>query len=413
MRKMTGNPPASINFPPPPPKLGLFFSPDYCRYRVAYGGRASGKSWAAVEGLIIRALQKPVRILCCREYQVTIRDSIKKVIEDSVNRFGISAYFTSTESEIRCFNGSVFMFRGLHNNVSEIKSLENISIAYVEEAESVSEHSWNTLIPTVRAENSEIWVVFNPRDEKDATYQRFVVHPPENSRISFINYTDNPYCPTVMAEEAENCRRLDFDLYSHIWLGRCRKISEAAVFHGKFEMYEFDPPDEAKTRFYYGLDFGYSTDPNAFIRCFVEDNELFIDYEAGGTGIDLDEMPQMLDRVPGSRKWPIRADNARPETIAHLRRRGFNTAACAKWKGSVEDGIGFIRSFERIYIHPRCRHVYEEFQLYSYKIDKNSGEILPIVVDAYNHYCDALRYALEPLIRRRGAAATGTMAFSF
>lgn len=87
MRKMTVNPPASINFPPPPPKLGLFFSPDYCRYRVAYGGRASGKSWAAVEGLIIRALQKPVRILCCREYQVTIRDSIKKVIEDSVNRF--------------------------------------------------------------------------------------------------------------------------------------------------------------------------------------------------------------------------------------------------------------------------------------------------------------------------------------
>lgn len=191
------------------------------------------------------------------------------------------------------------MFRGLHNNVSEIKSLENISIAYVEEAESVSEHSWNTLIPTVRAENSEIWVVFNPRDEKDATYQRFVVHPPENSRISFINYTDNPYCPAVMAEEAENCRRLDFDLYSHIWLGRCRKISEAAVFHGKFEMYEFDPPDEAKTRFYYGLDFGYSTDPNAFIRCFVEDNELFIDYEAGGTGIDLDEMPADARPRPG------------------------------------------------------------------------------------------------------------------
>ena len=124
MRKTTESRPAAISFPPPPPKLGLFFSPEHRRYRVAYGGRASGKSWAAVEGLIIRALQKPVRILCCREYQVTIRDSIKRVIEDSVNRFGLSAYFTFTESEIRCFNGSVFMFRGLHNNVSEIKSLE-------------------------------------------------------------------------------------------------------------------------------------------------------------------------------------------------------------------------------------------------------------------------------------------------
>lgn len=413
MRKMTVNPPASINFPPPPPKLGLFFSPDYCRYRVAYGGRASGKSWAAVEGLIIRALQKPVRILCCREYQVTIRDSIKKVIEDSVNRFGISAYFTSTESEIRCFNGSVFMFRGLHNNVSEIKSLENISIAYVEEAESVSEHSWNTLIPTVRAENSEIWVVFNPRDEKDATYQRFVVHPPENSRISFINYTDNPYCPAVMAEEAENCRRLDFDLYSHIWLGAAGKSRKRRSFTANSRCTNSIRPMRRRRAFTTGWTSAIRpirTPLSAASSKTMSFLSITRPAEPASTSM---KCPQMLDRVPGSRKWPIRADNARPETIAHLRRRGFNTAACAKWKGSVEDGISFIRSFERIYIHPRCRHVYEEFQLYSYKIDKNSGEILPIVVDAYNHYCDALRYALEPLIRRRGAAATGTMAFSF
>lgn len=402
-----------INFPKPPGKLGLFFAKDYKRYRVAYGGRASGKSWAAVEGLIIRALQKPIRILCCREYQITIRDSIKKAIEDSVSRFGLSPYFTFTESEIRCYNGSVFMFRGLHNNVSEIKSLENISIAYVEEAESVSENSWNTLIPTIRAPQSEIWVVFNPRDEKDATYQRFVVNPPANSRISFVNYTDNPYCPEVMLEEAENCRRLDFDLYSHVWLGRCRTVSNAAVFNGKFELYEFPPPDERNTRFYYGLDFGYSTDPNAFVRCFVENNELYIDYESGGVGIDLDEMPQMLSRIPGASKWRIRADNARPETIAHLKRRGFDVVACEKWKGSIEDGIAFIRGLDRVYIHPRCKHVYEEFQLYSYKVDKNSEEILPIIVDAYNHYCDALRYALQPLIRKRASFGSGSMAFSY
>mgnify|MGYP002770471844 CR=1 FL=1 len=130
-----------------PDKLTFFFQDGYVRYRVAYGGRASGKSWAAVRGLIVKSLQKKRRILCCREFQNSIADSIKHTLEENIELLGLSAYFNSTKEGITCTNGSQFIFRGLHNNISEIKSLENISIAYVEEAENVSEESWQTLIP--------------------------------------------------------------------------------------------------------------------------------------------------------------------------------------------------------------------------------------------------------------------------
>ena len=213
-----------------PDKLTFFFSDGYVRYRVAYGGRASGKSWAAVRGLIVQALKKKRRILCCREFQNSIADSIKHTLEENIELLGLSGYFDSTKEGITCTNGSQFIFRGLHNNISEIKSLENIFIAYVEEAENVSEESWQTLIPTIRAEESEIWAVFNPKRIESATYQRFVLFPPRNSIVAKVNYVDNPFCPQVMIEEAENMREKNLAMYRHIWLGECRKSDENALW---------------------------------------------------------------------------------------------------------------------------------------------------------------------------------------
>jgi phage terminase large subunit-like protein len=213
-----------------PDKMTFFFQDGYVRYRVAYGGRASGKSWAAVRGLIVKSLQKKRRILCCREFQNSIADSIKHTLEENIELLGLSAYFNSTKEGITCTNGSQFIFRGLHNNVSEIKSLENISIAYVEEAENVSEESWQTLIPTIRADESEIWAVFNPKREEAATYQRFVLFPPKNAIVAKVNYVDNPFCPSVMIEEAENLREKNLAMYRHIWLGECRKSDENALW---------------------------------------------------------------------------------------------------------------------------------------------------------------------------------------
>lgn len=216
-----------IQFPEP---LGFFFEQDYCRYRVAYGGRSSGKSWAAAQGLIFRALQGKIRILCCREIQNSIKESVKKNIENNIERMGLAEYFTFKQDSIVCYNGSEFLFKGLYANVEQIKSLENIAIAYVEEAETVSEKSWQVLIPTIRAPRSEIWVCFNPRDYEDATYQRFVVSPPDNCVSALVNYTDNPFCPAVMIEEAENLKRINLGLYRHIWQGECRQANENALW---------------------------------------------------------------------------------------------------------------------------------------------------------------------------------------
>jgi hypothetical protein len=220
----------TIQYPEP---LGFFFDQSYCRYRIAYGGRSSGKSWTAAQALIVRALQKKIRILCCREIQNSIKDSVKKTLDNCIERMGWSDYFTSTKDSLTAINGSEFIFKGLYAHPDQIKSLENISIAYVEEAESVSKASWDVLIPTIRAEASEIWVCFNPRDEADETYQRFVVSPPRNSKSAWINYLDNPFCPQVMIDEAEDLRAKNLNEYNHIWLGYCRVANENALWKSK------------------------------------------------------------------------------------------------------------------------------------------------------------------------------------
>ena len=216
-----------------PEKLLFFFDSNYVRYRVAYGGRSSGKSWTAAQGLIVRSMQKKIRILCCREIQKSIKESVKKTLESTIERMGLAGAFTFKQDSIVCVNGSEFIFQGLHANVQQIKSLENISIAYVEEAETVTEESWQVLIPTIRADKSEIWVCFNPKDADDATYQRFVVNPPKDCISVKINYTDNPFCPDVMKAEAEDLKEKNIGLYRHIWLGECRQANENALWKAR------------------------------------------------------------------------------------------------------------------------------------------------------------------------------------
>ena len=213
-----------------PEPLLFFFADDYKRYRIAYGGRSSGKSWTAAQGLIVRALRSKIRILCCREIQNSIKQSVKKTIENSIERLGLGKFFTFRQDSIVCYNGSEFIFQGLRANVEQIKSLEAISIAYVEEAETVTKESWDVLIPTIRAERSEIWLCFNPQDESDYTYQYFVKDPPENSVSAFINFTDNPFCPQVMKDEAAALKKKNLAEYNHIWLGQCRTVNENALW---------------------------------------------------------------------------------------------------------------------------------------------------------------------------------------
>lgn len=358
----------------------------------------SGKSWTAARCLLIKALEDKIRVLCTRQLQTSIKDSVHKLLSDSISEMGLSEQFDITKDAIRAENGSEFIFKGLQNNTNEIKSIEGINYCWVEEAQSVSNDSWDILIPTVRQEGSEIWVTFNPDREEDATYQRFVKNTPPDAIVELVNYYDNPWFPEVLKREMEYDKSVDYGKYEHVWLGKTVINTEAQVYNGKFELKEFQTPDNVT--FYYGADWGFANDPTALVRCFIQDQCLYIDYESGGIGVEFEELPALFDKIPESRKWEIRADSARPETISYMTRQGFRTVACPKWKGSVEDGIEYIRSFRRIYVHPRCKHTYEEFKFYSYKTDKNTGDILPIVLDKNNHYMDGLRYALNPYIQK-------------
>ena len=376
------------------------------RYKVLYGGRGSGKSFSVATALIFLSNAVKLRILCCREIQNSIRDSSYQILKDSAERLGITHNFTFKEAEIvNNLTGSRFIFSGLLRNENSIRSKEGIDIVWVEEASSVSKSSWDVLIPTIRKAGSEIWLTFNPLTFDDPT-NRFIDNPPPNAWVQKVNYTENPFFPDVLRQEMEYDKKNDYERYLHVWEGFPLTISDAQIFRGKYVVESFaDDLWQSADRLFFGADFGFAQDPSTLVRCFIHDKKLYIDYEAYGVGVEIDELPQLYRSVPESDKWPIKADEARPETISYLAKRcGFNISGAKKWKGSIEDGIAYLKAFDKIVVHPRCKHTADEFRLYSYKIDKVTNEVLPVVLDKNNHTIDALRYSLDGYITRPGIA---------
>lgn len=370
------------------------------RYKVYYGGRGGAKSWAFARALLVKTATRPLRVLCARELQVSIADSVHRLLSDQVDALSLGALFTVQKASITSTPGAEFLFKGLRHNAQEIKSLEGIDICWVEEAQSVSKDSWDLLIPTIRKSGSEIWISFNPGGPDDETWKRFVVSPPDGAIVQKVGWEDNPWFPDTLRAEMEYCRRVDADAYAHIWGGEPKVISDAQIFKGRYVVEPFETPADA--RFFHGTDWGFAQDPTVLVRAFVVANSLHIDAEAYGVGVELDETPQLFDSIPTARQWPIKADSARPETISHVKRKGFQISAAEKWSGSVQDGLAVLKSFERIVVHPRCKHVAEEMRLYSYKVDRVTGDVLPIIVDAHNHCIDALRYAFDGYIKGQG-----------
>lgn len=388
-----------------PEKL-LFLIQEEARYKVAYGGRGSAKSGSFARALIIKSLEDKKRILCTRELQTSIADSVHKLLSDIIYQYKLENLFTITKTSIKNVKGSEFIFKGIKNNVNEIKSLEGIDICWVEEAQKVGDASWDILIPTIRKDGSQVWVSFNPDEEKDSTYQRFVVKKPDDCISIKVNYYDNAWFEkTAIVKEMEYDKQHRPEIYDNKWLGNIKKISEALIFAGKYEVREFETPDIQEmfqNRFYFGVDWGFAQDPTAMVRCFIQDDCLWIDYEAGGIGVEMQNIKgHVFNKVPESDKWIIYADSARPETISYMRRANYNINPCKKGQGSVEDGIDYLKSFKKIIVHPRCKNVIEELNYYSYKVDKVTGEVLPVIIDKYNHYIDALRYSLSEYIKGR------------
>jgi phage terminase large subunit len=211
-----------------PVKLQQIFQPS--RYKVLHGGRGGSKSWAVARALLILGAQKPLRILCARELQKSIKDSVHRLLSDQIYALQLDSRYEIQQGTIKGTNGTEFFFEGLRHNTQQIKSYEGVDIVWVEEAQTTSKSSWDVLIPTIRKDNSEIWITFNPELEEDETYQRFVVNPPSNSIVININWRDNPWFPDVLRQEMEDLKKRDPIAYETVWEGHCRQAVEGAIF---------------------------------------------------------------------------------------------------------------------------------------------------------------------------------------
>lgn len=365
------------------------------RYSIVYGGRGKGATWNLARGLLMLACSGKYRILCTREYQNSIQESVYRTLVSQIEMLDLGEYFTILQTSITSISGSEFIFKGLRNNIDSIKSMENIDICWVAEADRIPKTSWEKLIPTIRAENSVFYVDFNTSSVEDYVYKSFVEKNRDDTRVLFQTYKDNNYFPEVLRKEMEFDRENDYDKYLWVWEGNPLTISNASIFHGHFRVDDFDTPDNAL--FNHGIDWGFSADPTAMIRSFVgDDNTLYIDMEAGAVGVEIDDTPKLFEDIPTLKTWKSVADSARPEIISYMTKHGYPKIVSAKkGKGSVIDGIDRIKAFKEVVIHPRCVNTIEEFKLYSYITNKLTGEITPIPEDKHNHWIDGLRYSLE------------------
>jgi len=385
-----------------PKKLHAVFSParGAVRFRCAYGGRGSGKSFSFAMMAAVMGYAEPLRILCTRELQTSIKESFHAELKAAIaSSWWLSAHYDVGIDYLRGNNGTEFLFRGLRHNIGSIKSMAKIDICIVEEAEDVPEASWIDLEPTIRADKSEIWVIWNPRKENSPVDKRFIKSTPPRTRIAKVNWQDNPWFPKVLNEQRQYAlKSMDYAQYAHIWEGEYWAASDTQVFRDKFIIEEFNTPDDAI--FYYGADWGFANDPSTLIRLHIDEQErkIFIDKEAYEVGVEIDDLPSFFERVPESRKWKITADSARPETISYMNNHGFDVVGAKKGKGSVEEGVNFLKSYQ-IIVHPLCVHTIDELRLYSYKRDRVTNEVLPVLQDANNHIIDAARYALEQVMK--------------
>jgi len=378
------------------------------RYKGAYGGRGSGKSHAFASYIVVRCVSERTDVVCLREVQRSLKQSVKKLIENKIEALGVGHHFEVQHDRIKGRNGSIIIFEGLANHTAEsIKSLEGFDIAWFEEAQVASQRSLDLLRPTIRKPGSEILFTWNPRLSSDPVETLLRgPNPPPDTVVHEVNFADNPWFPNVLKDEMEYDKRRDPDKYAHIWLGEYVRNSEARVFRN-WAVEEFEAPPGAIHRF--GADWGFASDPTVLVRCHIIGRRLYVDHEAYQIGCEIADTPSLFLSIPEAEKWPMVADSARPETISHMRRNGFpKIQAAVKGPKSVDEGVEWLKSFD-IIVHPRCRHTIDELTMYSYKADPLTGQILPILSDKDNHVIDALRYACEGARRVSSQKPGGTI----
>ena len=386
-----------------PIKLQCLFEPK--RYKVLYGGRGGAKSWGIARALLIIAAQKPTRILCAREFMTSMKDSVHKLLSDQITALGLDSFYEVTQNSIRGKNGSEFAFVGLKNNVANVKSFEGVDICWVEEAQTVSKLSWNVLIPTIRKEQSEIWISFNPELQTDETYQRFVINAPENSIVQKINWSDNPWFPETLRIEKDSLKSRDIEAYNTVWEGICRQTVDGAIFAKEMQMADVEgritrvPYDPVKP-VHIVFDLGWSDATAWWVIQFVGMENRFIRYEECNQTtmseimVKIQSYGYLIDTI-----WlPHDAENktlqGNGRTIEEIvRSLGYKTRIIGKTP--IVDSINAARTiFRNCYFdRENCADGLECLRHYRYDVDPETGQFSKTPLhDSYSHGADAFRY---------------------
>lgn len=375
------------------------------RNNIIYGGRGSGKSHnIALTLLFVSFARTNCNIMCLREKYASIDDSVYSLLVRLIQELGYERYFRVLKNKIiNRKTQSTFKFKGLYLNTDSLKSTDSIDYCWLEEGQGISAAAWRKLTPSIRAEGSKIIVTMNPENDDDFLYKTYIKPAdcaPDTYRIK-INWQQNRHFTEVLEIERQQTLRLaeedqDMDLYNHVWEGETLKHSYAQVFRHRWVVRDFQEPP--RMHCYYGMDFGFSADPLAVVRCYIHDNSLYITHEYYKTKVEVKDIGREAElAIPDFKTSLVVCDKSRPDTISLLASQGYRAEGNKGGAGSVEDGIAYIRSFDKVYIHPRCMNVAKEFKMYSYKKDKSSDQVTNIIDSqaGYDHAIDALRYALE------------------
>lgn len=398
-----------------PIKLAPLYEPK--RYKVMHGGRGGGKSHGVAQVLLDMAARKPLRILCAREIQKSMRDSVHRLLKDYIIRLGLTAFFEVLDTEIRGVNGSLFLFSGLQSHtVDSIKSFEGVDIVWVEEAHGVSKKSWDVLIPTIRKEGSEIWLTLNPDMDTDDTYVRFIAAPSDDTWVCEINWRDNPWFPEVLNEERKKAKRSSTaEDYEHIWEGKPRRVAEGAIYrHEIDDLYAsgrvcpvpYDPLLPVHTIWDLGwndamtITFVQRGPQDVRIIDYIEDSHRTLDWYVA----QIEKRPYRwgTDYLPhDGRTRNFQTGKSTEEQLRAMGRRSVVVLA----QTSVEEGIKAARLlFPRCYFDQvKTARLVECLKRYRRDLHTKTGEPMAPLHDEFSHGADNFRYIGQAVNQMRSS----------
>lgn len=376
-----------------PREFKRLLDPDW-REAAVYGGRYSLKSHSVARVLLIRSLQKKTRVACLREFQNSIAESSYQLLKDLIAEYELAEFQLTNNSIVNTINGSDFLFKGLHGNEQNVKSTEGIDIAWVEEAQMVSEKSLEVLTPTVRKESSQIIYTYNRVLDEDPIHKRLVIEGRPNSLIIKVDYEialKYGFMPDLIKQEMEDDKTRRPNLFKHKWLGEPENQSEGRIYSNWQFIDEI--PHEARLE-RYGLDFGYTNDPTAILSVHYYNGGYILDENVYQKGMSNKDIANTFQALPPKL---IIADSAEPKSIDELRSYGLNIMPAQKGKDSVKQGIQLVQD-QPISVTKRSMNLIKEYRNYLWITDKN-GKILNEPVKGNDHLLDALRYAMNTLTK--------------